>query len=222
MSRYLSFNCIWIIMNLSVLFAFTANSAEIRIIPQPSRIGGTVTIGNQQLTQENDDNFIFVITRTDGTLFFPPIKLLNGLNEFNWYVINVPIYEVSDQPDAARAGDNAVIHVYYNDAELNVLSPKNGNFIVGESGSRTQIDLLLEPPGIICKGDINGDAFIDLKDIILILKICNNLSGLPVYLEADTNGNGKIDLYDSLFVLQTIANQSNHNNIFFQAKKRLR
>jgi len=206
MLRFFSFNYICITIGLSALFVtITANSAEIKVIPQPARIGGAVTIGDQQLTQENANNYIFVVTKRDNSLFFPPIKL-NGLNEYNWYVINIPIYDAFDQPDAAHVGDNAVIHVYYNDTELSMLLPKNGQFVIGESGSRTQMDLKLKTPDnlIIQKGDINGDSVINLKDIIVILKICNDMNDSVFYVQADCDGNGMIDLSESIFVLKTI------------------
>jgi hypothetical protein len=134
---------------LSVLFAFSfsASVAEC-IIPQPYRIGGTVTVDGSQLTQASDSGYAFVVTRQNGNDFNPGALDMDGLNGSNWYVIDIPIYDPTDQPGGANPGDTAVIHVYRNDEELIVTSPTNGSITVGNAGTTQRIDLTLETPYI--------------------------------------------------------------------------
>jgi hypothetical protein len=119
---------------------------EIFVIPQPARIGGTVTIDDQLLTSENDEGYKFIVSREDCSLFSPSAEQLEGLNKYNWYVINIPIRELPEQPNGTTPGEVARIHVYKNSKELTVLSPENGLFTVSNSGATTQLNLTLEKP----------------------------------------------------------------------------
>ena len=119
---------------------------EILVIPQPARIGGTVTIDDQLLTSKNDEGYKFIVSREDSSLFSPSAEQLEGLNKYNWYVINIPIIELPEQPNGATPGEVVRIHVYKNTKELKVLSPENGFFTVSNSGATTQLNLTLEKP----------------------------------------------------------------------------
>jgi len=110
--------------------------------PLPARIGGTVTVDGIQLTQGTDTGYTFKVTKQDGTAYNPTAEDTDGLNSSNWYVIDIPIYEASDQPGGANPGDTAVVHIYKDGNELSVISPTDRQFTVGQSGSTDQIDLV--------------------------------------------------------------------------------
>jgi len=117
--------------------------------PQPARVGGTVTVDGTQLTQATATGYTFSVTKLDGTAYDPVAEDTDGLNEDNWYTIKIPIYVPDDQPGGANPGDTAVIHVYKDAAELG-----QGHLKVGESESKTQIDLVVNTTPV----DIYVDA----------------------------------------------------------------
>ena len=117
--------------------------------PLPARIGGTVTVDGTQLTQATATGYTFEVTKLDGTAYVPAAEDTDGLNASNWYIIDIPIYDQNDQPGGAKPGDTAVIHVYKDAAELG-----QGHLIVGDSGSTTQIDLVVNTTPV----DIYVDA----------------------------------------------------------------
>jgi hypothetical protein len=55
------------------------------------------------------------------------------------------------------------------------------------------------------KGDVNGDGFLDLKDVILALKNTVRRTQSVVYVGADVNGDGKIGLAEALYDLRKLA-----------------
>jgi len=126
--------------SLLIVWAAAAQGAP----PIPARIGGTVTVDGVQLNQSTDEGYTFVVKKIDGTGYAPESKGLNGLNGSNWYVINIPISVGAEKKRGAKPGDTAVIHVYKDGVELKVLLPDKGRFIVGESGSRTRVDVVVE------------------------------------------------------------------------------
>ena len=126
-----------------LLLPSTGNAGGILAPPFPTRIGGTVTVDGKQLSKANDTGFTFKVTREDGTAFVPKAEDTDGLNSYNWYVIDVPVYRAPDQPGGANQGDIAVIHAYMDGSELTVTSPPKGGFTVGQSGLATRIDLRL-------------------------------------------------------------------------------
>ena len=132
-------------LNILFAFLFSASVAEC-IIPQPYRIGGTVTVDGSQLTQASDSGYIFVVTEQDGNDYSPEALDTDGLNGSNWYIIDIPIYDASDQQGGANPGDTAVIHVYRNGEELTVTSPANGSLTVGQAGRTQGIHLIVESP----------------------------------------------------------------------------
>jgi len=127
------------IIILCILSLWSENALSVP--PTPARIGGIVTVDGIQLTHATDLDYTFKVTKLNGPAYDPAAEDTDGLNASDWYVIDIPIYDATDQPGGANPGDIAVIHVHEDGAELTVTSPSNGQFIVGESGSTTQIDL---------------------------------------------------------------------------------
>jgi hypothetical protein len=128
-----------------LVLAFNAESGNILAPPIPARIGGTVTIDGVLLTQDTDDGYTFKVTKQNGTDYLDfnnnPAEDSDGLNSSDWYVIDIPIYDATDQLGGANPGETAILHVFKDGSELTVTSSPNGEFIVGNSGSTTQIDL---------------------------------------------------------------------------------
>jgi hypothetical protein len=111
------------------------------IIPIPARIGGTVTIDGEPLTQaQADHNYTFMVTSANGITWYAQTEVLNSSD---WYNIDIPIYDANDQTGGAHPGDSLKIYVSDNitGAQLNVTSPPGGLFNCGDSGSTTQINL---------------------------------------------------------------------------------
>ncbi len=130
---------------ISVLSIILFSTSAIGGVPPiPARIGGLVIADGNQLTQTTDTGYTFVITKQDGTAYVPAAEDKDGLNTHNWYVIDIPVYDQNNQPGGAKASDKAVIHVYKEGKELNVVSPAKGELTVGESGSRTRINLVVK------------------------------------------------------------------------------
>jgi hypothetical protein len=128
--------------------------------PISSRIGGTVTVDGTQLLQSNDTGYTFAVTQLDGTSYEPAAEDTDGLNETDWYVIDIPIYDPDVQPGGANPDDTAVIHVYEDGSELEVISPEDGETTVGEGLSLTQIDLVVSTSSM----DSDGDGILDVVD----------------------------------------------------------
>ncbi len=122
-------------------FVFLSASVAEGQIPQPARIGGSVTVDGTQLTQATDTGYTFVVTKQDSTAYVPAAQDTDGLNSSNWYIIDIQIYDATTQPGGANPGDTAIIHVYKDGSELSVTSPASGQVTVGSSGSTNQVNL---------------------------------------------------------------------------------
>ncbi len=153
----MSIRCLLVMVtSLAVLLPFKAESGSILAPPMPARIGGTVTVDGTQLTQDTDDGYTFKVTKLDGTDYVDfnnvPAEDTDGLNASDWYLIDIPIYDATDQAGGAISGDTAVIHVYYeNDGdvyELDVSYPTDGKFTVGQAGSATNMGLVARMPPV--------------------------------------------------------------------------
>jgi len=140
-----------LIIYLVFLFLLLLPSAVPAAPPIPARIGGTLTIDGEQLTQNTDAGFTIKLTRLNGTDFTPTVGDNDGLNASDWYVIDIPVYDANSQPDGATIGETAIIHVYKDSKEFTVISPSNGHIIVGNSGSTIRIDISVETPGKLDK-----------------------------------------------------------------------
>ncbi len=120
--------------------------------PIPARIGGTVTVDGVTVDAATGGGYRFTVTRDDGT-DFSPVAESTGVNSSDWYLLDIPLYDSSDQPGGAVPGDKAVLHVFKDGFELKVISPVNGVIIVGGSGSTTQTNIQVvsevKHPGIL-------------------------------------------------------------------------
>lgn len=133
---------------LILLFVETQayGSSPLGILP-PARIFGTVTVEGTPLTQANSGGYVFSIVKPDGISYSPAAEDADGLNSYDYYIIDIPIWHTTE-PGGANAGDPAMIKVLKNGRPLTVSSPAGGQITVGESGSMTQINLSLtnQPP----------------------------------------------------------------------------
>jgi len=132
--------------------------------PVPARIGGEVTVNGTLLDQADSANYTFTVTRQNGTEYLPPAADLNGLNDFNWYVMDIPLFDAGDRPEGAPPGEAAVVHVFQDTVEMVVTSPQGGVITVGESGSTTRVDLFVGD-GTIITDDRDGDGVPDSQDL---------------------------------------------------------
>jgi len=150
------------------------------IIPVPCRIGGTLTVNNNLITRDNDAGYTFIVTRENSNLFIPAAEDKDGLNKYNNYIIDVPVYEPSDQAGGAKPGDIGIINVYKDGSKLLITSPPGGYFVVNEEGTQIQIDLkAITGPGdddCKCKAwDVKGDGIIGLEEAIHALQIISGI-----------------------------------------------
>ncbi len=179
-----------------VIFPAVARS----IPPNPARIGGAVTLINSvkvksadnsrnvRTAQISDENFIFKVSHPDGVDFDPVAEDADGLNSLDHYVIDIPIYQTREQPGGALPGETAIVRVFMNDRELEVVSPPHGRIIVGNSGSITPVDLVIQDiedgevlytqtqldravAAAVEKWDVGSDGLIDLREAIHALMI---------------------------------------------------
>ena len=123
---------------VTILFVFFFPTVVESAPPQAARIGGTVTVDGIALEQGADEGYTFEVTRYDGTFYDPAAEDTDGLNDSDWYLIDIPI---SEDEGGAIPGDTAVIHVYKDGSELDVTAPEEGKFEVGGNRSTTQIHL---------------------------------------------------------------------------------
>jgi len=132
---------VWVVLLLCVLMPVVSFA----IPPMPCKVGGTLTVDGTQVIQSTDAGYTFSVTLPDGSDFIDdsgnPAEDSDGLNASDYYLIDIPIYNENDQPRGAQAGDDAVIHIYKDGAELAVSSPVNGEITIGASGSAQVINI---------------------------------------------------------------------------------
>ena len=126
-----------------ILFLFISFTTGAGPATLPARIGGTVTVNGVKLVYAASTGYIFRVTGRDGKGFSPPAEDKDGLNKKGLYIIDIPIYNPSGQPEGAKPESTAVIHVFRNGIELIVDKPSRGEFTVGKGGTITSIDLVL-------------------------------------------------------------------------------
>jgi hypothetical protein len=75
-----------------------------------------------------------------------------------------------------------------------------------ETAVRESVHIVPVPDKPECsRGDVNGDASIDIKDIVLILQILNNAAPQDKISHCgDVNNDGKIGLEELIYVLKTV------------------
>lgn len=121
------------------LFLFLWPLAAWGQIPIPAPIGGTLTVDGVQITEATDDGIVISVVRPDGTPFDPPAEDGDGLNSFDFYLINIPIFDETEQPGGAEPGSDARLRVTRNGQPLAVAEPPGGAITVGAAGSQTQV-----------------------------------------------------------------------------------
>lgn len=131
---------------VSILLLMVLPGAALAVPTLPAKIGGTVEVDGTLLTSGADAGYRFVVTHQNGSAFSPPAEDNDGLNTSNFYTIDIPIYDAADVPGGALPGEEAVIHVYKDGKELDVLSPSSGRFPVGDQGSITTLNLSVKTP----------------------------------------------------------------------------
>ena len=97
-----------------------------------------------KLTHAASRGYLFRVTGKEGRSFSPPAEDKDGLNKRGKYIIDIPIYSSTGQPEGAKPGSRAVIHVFKNGVELRVVSPSGGEFSVGKGGTITPVDLVIK------------------------------------------------------------------------------
>lgn len=116
-------------------------SLSYAVPPIPARIGGTVTVNNRLLTQSSDSRLVIKVTKLNGTALVPAAEDTDGLSANGYYLIDIPIYDATDQPGGVAPGTAVVIHVYKGSKELTVLSPVNGQITVGSAASSVTVNI---------------------------------------------------------------------------------
>ena len=109
----------------------------------PARIGGSVTVNGVILTDAISSGYVFKVTGIDGKGFSPPAEDKDGLNKKGKYIIDIPIYDPTGQPQGAKPGSIAVIHAFKDGVEMKVVKPDLGAFTVGKGGTITPVDLVI-------------------------------------------------------------------------------
>lgn len=114
--------------------------------PDFTRVSGTITVDNKILTQFTDSGYRVSVTRPDGSGFSPAANDTDGLNASGLYQVDVPLFHETIQTGGAFPGSEVTIRVFLNDAELEVLYPKNGRIVLGYAGDNTIANLLVRVP----------------------------------------------------------------------------
>ena len=185
-----------------LLFSLFSPSIAQPVPPVPARIGGTLTIVNtvqvrssasrartDVLVSGGDYRFVVYQLTADGVKAYEPAAEDNdGLNHLDYYVVDIPIYHPTEQPDGAIPGEPAVIRVYRDGTPMTVTTPPGGRIIVGNEGSSIQIDLTVQTNAVdeilfteeevnrmiedaVSKWDAGGDGLIGLPEAIRALMV---------------------------------------------------
>ncbi|MCP4107989.1 MAG: hypothetical protein GY749_21000 [Desulfobacteraceae bacterium] len=164
---------------------------EVRVEFVKTDIGpGKVTeINDIQLTR-NSDKYVFVVTTKNGLDYSPEAKDSDGIDASNGlYDLQIPTYKKDDQSVAATPGDIAIMHVYKNGRELEVVSPYEGRITVGEQGDNIEVNLIV----------------VDKPDIILYTKEEVESAVEEGIREWDVNSDGKIGIEEAINALRVIS-----------------
>ncbi len=132
---------LFLVIAFLIAGSFSVYAETIFAPPIPTRIGGTVTVDDVQITQATDDVYTITVTKKDGSEYDPVAEDTDGLNSSDWYLIDIPIYDSTDQAGGAVEGEKAVIHLYKSGVEYYVSSPSNGVITVGKTSETEQIDI---------------------------------------------------------------------------------
>jgi len=128
----------------------------------PARIGGLITVDGSVLTQATFSGYSVVVKKQDSSSYQPAAQC-TSLNTSDWYLIDIPIYHATLNPEGATSGDTAKIHLFYNGQELIINNPSNGQLIVGQSGSATHMDITAMTNQTINSGPAAGTTIFSSK-----------------------------------------------------------
>jgi len=82
-------------------------------------------------------------------------------------------------------------------SEISIIGTNN-------QGNKVRYSYIVEVQSSLA-GDIDGNAELNLKDVILLLQICAGLEKPVFYSQfSDVNGNNSVDLAEGIYVLQHI------------------
>ncbi len=157
-------------------------SAGPRVIPMPARVGGTVTVAGVQLAPGAAARV--VVTRADRTPYQPAAEDGDGLNDYAWYAVDVPIFDASTQPGGALEGENARVQLFLCGEQLVLTSPLGGAMTVGASGSASQVDLV-SAGAATC--DVDADGSCGAGDVAWLIAALHGATA-PGPTDVDTNG----------------------------------
>jgi len=96
-------------------------------------------------------------------------------------------FSVNADPNFVSSGD------FNNDGLPDLVTVNEDD---GESGGSVTV-LLNNPPADPCPGDINGDGFVNINDLLVLLGSWGPCEGCP----ADLNGDGVVNIHDFLVLL---------------------
>ena len=123
-----------------ILFSFTAAAGPAVL---PARIGGSITVNGVELTQAAASGYVVKITGKNGREFSPAAVDKDGLSPLGKYIIDIPLFDPANQPEGAKPGSSAFIHVYKNGVELKIEKPAKGEIKVGKGGTITAVDIFV-------------------------------------------------------------------------------
>ena len=99
-----------------------------------NRIAGTIIVDDVLVTEVTDDGLTITVTLNDANMYncagVLAEEIDHQLNSYNYYIVDIPLFEVDNQLTGANPGDIIVIHLFFNGVELEILSPVNGEFVV--------------------------------------------------------------------------------------------
>ncbi|MDM8535918.1 hypothetical protein QUF70_04120 [Desulfobacterales bacterium HSG17] len=147
-----------------VVFFFSVVVAQSQI-PIPTRIGGTLTVNGTLLTADNMEGYIIKVSRQNDT-FFEPAAETNELKLSGTYLIDIPLFHEGSQDSGANPGDTAVVHVYKDDRELEVIFPTDGLIIVGKSGLVNEYNLNVKTDESALQVDAGPDQTVSPGDLV--------------------------------------------------------
>ena len=130
----------------------TASAEEIFRDP-PSmifRVGGTLTINHELITDVYGMGYEFTVTSQEGEPFTPEMEKIS-LAYPDMYATDIPIYDENNQPGGAKIGDTAFIHVYKDGLELSLTLPPGGEVTIGNRGEVEGVDLEVRNPVLFVK-----------------------------------------------------------------------
>ena len=178
----------WVVFLLLLSSLMVVNT--INAAPQmPARIGGSLTVDGVTVTQSTASGYTISVTRSDGTAYNPSADDTDGLNGFDSYMIDIPIYDENDQPGGAVSGEFAVLHVFLDGKEINVTTPLNGKITVADYGTTTVLDIEADIP----KPDISvTDQSAPVDDLDMKFGTITTNTGLDKIITIKNDGNAEL------------------------------